>query len=55
MQTGAYHFVTESKNALFTDDYLGTPDQPGARVELMDAWGRYCTGRQLLPASSTAA
>ena len=22
--------------------YLGTPDQPGARVELMDAWGRYC-------------
>ena len=22
MQTGAYHFVTESKNALFTDDYL---------------------------------
>jgi integrase len=24
--------------------YLGTPDQPGARVKLMDAWGRYCTG-----------
>mgnify|MGYP001060719336 CR=1 FL=1 len=22
--------------------YLGTPDQPGARVKLMDAWGRYC-------------
>lgn len=22
--------------------YLGTPDQPGARVLLMDAWGRYC-------------
>lgn len=22
--------------------YLGTPDQPGARVQLMDAWGRYC-------------
>ena len=24
MQTGAYHFVTESKNALFTDDELRT-------------------------------
>ncbi|MBP7659329.1 MAG: tyrosine-type recombinase/integrase [Burkholderiaceae bacterium] len=24
--------------------YLGTPDQPGARVKLMDAWGRYCLG-----------
>ena len=22
--------------------YLGTPDQPGARVKLMTAWGRYC-------------
>lgn len=22
--------------------YLGTPDQPGARVILMEAWGRYC-------------
>ena len=21
MQTGEYHFVTDSKNALFTDDY----------------------------------
>ena len=21
---------------------LGTPDQPGARVKLMAAWGRYC-------------
>lgn len=24
--------------------YLGTPDQPGARVKLMEAWGRYITG-----------
>ena len=24
--------------------YLGTPDQPGARVKLMDAWRRYCLG-----------
>lgn len=24
--------------------YLGTPDQPGARVKLMAAWGRYCNG-----------
>lgn len=24
--------------------YLGTPGQPGARVKLMDAWGRYCLG-----------
>jgi len=24
--------------------YLGTPDQPGARVELMAAWGCYCAG-----------
>jgi integrase len=24
--------------------YLGTPDQPGARVKLMYAWGRYCLG-----------
>ena len=22
--------------------YLGTPDQPGARVVLMEAWGRFC-------------
>lgn len=24
--------------------YLGTPDQPGARVKLMGAWGAYCAG-----------
>lgn len=24
--------------------YLGTADQPGARVKLMAAWGRYCLG-----------
>ena len=24
--------------------YLGTPDNPGARVKLMDAWGSYCSG-----------
>lgn len=24
--------------------YLGTSDQPGARVKLMAAWGRYCLG-----------
>lgn len=24
--------------------YLGTPDQPGARVTLMEAWGRFCKG-----------
>ena len=24
--------------------YLGTPDKPGARVNLMEAWGSYCTG-----------
>ena len=24
--------------------YLGTPAQPGARVKLMDAWGRFCSG-----------
>lgn len=24
--------------------YLGTPDQPGARVKLMNDWGRYCAG-----------
>lgn len=23
--------------------YLGTPEKPGARVELMEAWGRFCT------------
>ncbi|MFN3991156.1 MAG: tyrosine-type recombinase/integrase [Erythrobacter sp.] len=22
--------------------YLGTPEKPGARIELMEAWGRYC-------------
>lgn len=26
--------------------YLGTPDRPGARVELMDAWGAYCIGNR---------
>lgn len=24
--------------------YLGTPDNPGPRVRLMDAWGEYCCG-----------
>ena len=24
--------------------YLGTPAQPGARVKLMEEWGRYCVG-----------
>src|SRR3546814_2048620 len=24
--------------------YLGTPAQPGARIQLMEAWGRYCAG-----------
>lgn len=24
--------------------YLGTPGQPGARVNLMEAWGQYCMG-----------
>ncbi|MBX9897713.1 MAG: tyrosine-type recombinase/integrase [Qipengyuania sp.] len=24
--------------------YLGTPNQPGARAKLMEAWGRYCHG-----------
>jgi integrase len=24
--------------------YLGTPAQPGARVKLMEEWGRYCAG-----------
>jgi integrase len=24
--------------------YLGTPGQPGARVKLMQAWGRFCVG-----------
>jgi integrase len=24
--------------------YLGTPSQPGARVKLMNAWGRFCVG-----------
>jgi hypothetical protein len=24
--------------------YLGTKEHPGARVTLMDEWGRYCTG-----------
>lgn len=24
--------------------YLGTPGQPGARVKLVEAWGRYCVG-----------
>ena len=28
--------------------YLGTPDQPGARVELMNAWGQYCTAALVL-------
>lgn len=24
--------------------YLGTPENPGARVKLMEAWGNYCAG-----------
>lgn len=27
--------------------YLGTPEQPGARVKLMEAWGRYCAGKAI--------
>jgi integrase len=30
--------------------YLGTPDQPGMRVKLMEAWGRYCNGVALMQA-----
>jgi hypothetical protein len=26
--------------------YLGTEDKPGARVNLMGAWGNYCLGRE---------
>ena len=37
MQTGEYHFVTDSKNALFTDDELGSasivPNRPKGRDE----------------------
>ncbi len=25
--------------------YLGAPGQPGARVKLMEAWSRYCSGK----------
>ena len=25
--------------------YLGTPNQPGQRIKLMEAWGRYCASR----------
>ena len=35
MQTGEYHFVTDSKNALFTDDNLGpkcTDQVPATRI-----------------------
>ena len=28
MQTGEYHFVTDSKNALFTDDQICRPKRP---------------------------
>ena len=27
--------------------YLGTPDQPGARTKLMEAWGRYCASEPM--------
>ena len=27
--------------------YLGTPGQPGARVKLMEAWGRFCDGGEV--------
>jgi integrase len=28
--------------------YLGTQGQPGARVQLMEAWGRYCAGGAII-------
>ncbi|MDB5713032.1 MAG: phage integrase [Sphingomonadales bacterium] len=37
--------------------YLGTPGQPGARVNLMDAWGRYCsntTAATIVPIKAAA-
>ncbi len=37
--------------------YLGTPGQPGARVKLMEAWGRYCSGKSIneeMPVSDAA-
>jgi hypothetical protein len=30
MQTGEYHFVTDSKNALFTDDSFASSCEPTA-------------------------
>lgn len=37
--------------------YLGTPGQPGARVKLMEVWGRYCSGKSIngeMPVSEVA-
>ena len=33
--------------------YLGTQGQPGARVKLMEAWGRYCTAGDTVAANVT--
>ena len=39
--------------------YLGTAGQPGARVKLMDAWGRYCAsgaaGAKVVPITKARA
>jgi integrase len=34
--------------------YLGTKDKPGARVQLMDAWGAYCSGSATLKRTAAA-
>jgi hypothetical protein len=38
------HKTTDAVQAAYRrTTYLGTKEQPGARVQLMDEWGLYCT------------
>ena len=45
VETALAHKTPDAVQAAYRrTTYLGTPAQPGARVSLMDAWGRYCEG-----------
>lgn len=45
MEAALAHKTPDAVQAAYRrTTYPGTPDQPGARVKLMAAWGRYCHG-----------
>ncbi|MDP3907317.1 site-specific integrase [Novosphingobium sp.] len=58
VEAGLAHKTPDAVQAAYRrTTYLGTPGQPGARVKLMEAWGRYCSGKSFngeMPVSEVA-